>query len=106
MNNVESGWMPCKSMPSARTLFAMVAFDGAIYAIGGVVNGAVVASVDRYQIAQNMWSSEASMRIPRSAAAAVVLNKQIFVLGGATKMNTAETTTVERFDGQSWTMVT
>lgn len=105
MNNVENGWVPCESMPSERKLFAMVAFDGAIYAIGGVVNGAVVASVDRYRIDENKWSTEAPMKLPRSAAAAVVLNEQIFVLGGATKINTAETATVERFDGHSWTMV-
>lgn len=47
------------------------------------------------------------MSLPRSAAAATVCNESIYVIGGATKPNTAETTTVECFDSknQTWSTV-
>lgn len=85
----------------------MVAFDGFVYAIGGVSNENVLNTVERYRIDLDEWVPEKAMIQPRSAAAAAaaVMKNQIFVLGGATKYNTAETATVERFDGLSWTNV-
>lgn len=92
-------------MPTARKLFAMVAFNGSIYAVGGVVDGNVVATVEQYRTESNLWSTAMPMIMPRSAAAAAVMNEHIYILGGATKANSGETATVERFDGHSWMMV-
>lgn len=101
MENDKHVWVPCKSMITARSLFSMVAFGGSIYAIGGVSNGKVLRSVERYTTDSDVWTPVEPMLLPRSAAAAAVLNNQIFVLGGATSINSDETATVEKFDGHS-----
>lgn len=95
-------------MSMGRSLFTLTAAHGYIYAIGGIVNGNIVTtSVERYDPVMNVWMAVPEMATPRSAAAAAVLNDDIFVIGGATKINSYETATVEKFDlkTESWTMV-
>lgn len=98
-------------MPMKRSLFSMVAFNGSIYSIGGMVDGKIVTNFEQYHIDSNNWTTETPMIIARASATAAVLNNNIYVVGGATKINSAqmttssETATVERFDGKSWTMV-
>lgn len=94
-------------MSTGRSLLTLVVAHDYIYAIGGIVNDTVLSSVERYDPATDFWTAVEPMSIARSAAAAAALNDHIFVMGGATKINTCDTATVERFDRKtgSWTMV-
>lgn len=92
-------------MPTGRTLLAMVAAHGFIYAIGGESDDSPLATVERFDARRNLWKKMRSMSIPRSAAAVAVLNGNIVVIGGATQCNSCETTTVEQFNGKTWTKV-
>lgn len=97
-------------MAIKRTLFTLIVVENFIYAIGGISNEAVLSSVERYDANLNRWTPVQSMIVPRSSAAAAVLKNELFVVGGATELNSngsafSETTTVEYFNGKSWMMV-
>lgn len=67
-----------------------------MYAIGGQCEGAVLASVERYDVTENVWVEIEGLCLQRAAAAAAILNEHIYVIGGSTQCNSSETATVER----------
>lgn len=88
-----------------RTFLSLATAHGCIYALGGLDNDTVLSSVERYDHKADVWYGVTPMIVPRSSAAVAVLKDQIFVIGGARDKNSSETSTVERFDGESWTKV-
>jgi len=50
-------WFELMSMNEARKDFAMVAFDGHLYAIAGQDENVVIYTVERFSITDNEWSA-------------------------------------------------
>lgn len=97
-------------MSTGRSLLSLVAADNNVHAIGGLVSsetGPTPSSlVEKYNGRTGKWTPMKNMNMPRSAMAAGVLQNGIFVMGGATELNSKETASVERFDleTEEWTM--
>lgn len=92
-------------MKTARCLFSLAVAHGFLYAIGGQEEKTSLKSAERYDPDTDTWEEVCSMNVSRSSAAIAVHRNHIYVIGGATKYNSDETATVERFDGNSWTTV-
>lgn len=94
-------------MSTGRSLLSLVVAENFIYAIGGQCEQTTLATVERYNIKTNVWAAVRSMAFPRAAAAATILNNNIYVIGGSTQCNSCETATVERlnFQTERWTTV-
>lgn len=89
----------------SRSLFSLVAVNGYIYAIGGNgIDELPTASVERCDIRNNVWTAVNRMATPRAAAAAVVLDGDIVVIGGNAGKN-RDLDSAEKFDGKAWTTV-
>ena len=70
-------------LPSPRGNLTLVSTGDALYAIGGVdPSGNVLATVTRYDIAQNAWTPVASLNTAREGAVAAVIDGTIYVVGG------------------------
>lgn len=82
-------------MSSRRTRLALVVAGRYIYAIGGMVDGAISATVERYD----------GEPMPRSSPAATAMDGDVFVVGGTAVANICSTKGVERFDGHDWIKV-
>ncbi len=70
-------------MKEQRTAFAIVAFKGSLYAIGGRKKDSTpLSSAERYEPNKGVWSNVKHMLIPRAHLAASVLGNWIYVCGG------------------------
>lgn len=100
-------WTFVKPMILNRTLFAMVAAHGLIYAIGGENDFRCLNSVEYYNPKTNDWIATTPMIKPRASAGVAVLNDAIYAVGGSMSYAAGETGTVERFDldTKEWSMV-
>lgn len=80
-----SRWVSHTSMPTGRAGLALVAFEGQIYAIGGVrENNRATRSVEIFDPATNSWKEGATSPIAAANITGAVLNNQIYVPGGCT----------------------
>jgi N-acetylneuraminic acid mutarotase len=80
-------WVSLANMPTARRGLGAAVVGNALYAIGGSTgtspcSGAPLATVERYDIATDTWSTRASLPSPRSDLAAVSHGGKIYVFGG------------------------
>jgi hypothetical protein len=77
-------WTSLAAAPiNIRDAAAVVAPDGKLEVIGGVSNGATVASVESYDPATNTWSTNTALPAAVSSAAAVVDSQgRVEVIGG------------------------
>jgi hypothetical protein len=79
-SGVHSSMPPLKC---GRDEVALVYAKGELYAIGGGgKEGESLKSVERYSFSRGEWTTEADMLIERRAHAALVVQDQIFVIGG------------------------
>jgi N-acetylneuraminic acid mutarotase len=76
-------WRPEPPMPTARGLLKMIELNGDIYAIGGVVDGPFLTTVERYDHQQRNWRPVAPMSTGRGNPGVAVAGNQIVVVGGA-----------------------
>jgi N-acetylneuraminic acid mutarotase len=84
---VHSTWVSLANMPTARRGLAAAVVGNALYAIGGSISttpcsGSPLATVERYDIDTNTWSTVAPLPSPRSDLAAVAHGAEIYVFGG------------------------
>ena len=81
-------WTSLAPMPTARAGLGVARVGDAIYAIGGRTNpggpctGGELASVERYDIAAQTWSTVASLPSARSDLGAITKGGKIYVFGG------------------------
>lgn len=88
---------PLAPLPSPRGNLALVSTGDALFAIGGVdPSGNVLATVTRYDIAQDTWTPIASLNTARQGAVAAVIGGTIYVVGGS-DANDNVLATVERY---------
>jgi N-acetylneuraminic acid mutarotase len=80
-------WVSLADMPTPRRGLATAVVGNALYAIGGSdgtapCSGAPLATVERYDIDTDTWSTRAPLPTPRSDLAAVAHGGKIYVFGG------------------------
>jgi hypothetical protein len=92
-------WTVLASMPTGRTGLAAAVIGDAIFAIGGrkaiggPCSGQPLATVERYSIASNTWTTVAPLPARRSDIGAIGHGGKIYVFGGC--MNGASTASHE-----------
>lgn len=86
---VSNTWQTMASMPTPRTDLSANVVDGKIYLFGGKTYSSISpfynqTSINQvYDIASNTWSTGASMPTPLQGYASAVVDKKIYVFGGA-----------------------
>jgi kelch-like protein 8 len=80
-------WVSLANMPTARRGLGAAVVGNALYAIGGSTgttpcSGSPLATVERYDIDTDTWSTSAPLPSPRSDLAAVAHGGKIYVVGG------------------------
>ena len=84
-NSGSNPWVSQAPMPTKRAGLGLVAFDGQIFAIGGVrANNRATRLVEIYDPVANSWSEGAAKPTATANIAGVVLSDRIFVPGGCT----------------------
>ena len=108
---VTDAWTTLASMPTARAGAVAAAVDNNIFVIGGRSSaagpcngGPYMATVEKYDVDTNTWSTVASLPSPRSDLAAVAHGGKVFVFGGCTGTGTV-TSEVDMYDPatDTWT---
>jgi DNA-binding CsgD family transcriptional regulator/N-acetylneuraminic acid mutarotase len=97
-------WARQASLPSKRAGLGLVAFEGRLYAIGGVKdNNEATRSVDIYDPATNRWTEGSNKPTATSNITGVLVDDKIYVPGGCTNLGEA-VKTLEIYDPQddSW----
>ncbi|MDR2720193.1 MAG: hypothetical protein LBC03_05280 [Nitrososphaerota archaeon] len=79
-------WTTLASMPTRRSDFAIAAYEGKIYAIGGGTSGKnglndLLNVTEVYDIASNSWSTKAALPFNGKSLHANVVDGRIFVVG-------------------------
>jgi len=109
---VMDAWATLAPMPTARAGAVAAAVDNNIYVIGGrqtaagpCNGGPYLATVEKYDVDANTWSTVASLPSPRSDLAAVAHGGKIFVFGGCTG-NATVTSEVDMYNPETDTWTT
>ena len=78
----DRSWQYRSSMPTPRTGIAAVAVNDQVFTFGGQnEEGAIVATVERFDPASNSWTTLPDMNQARFNAAATVLNGTVYING-------------------------
>ena len=97
-----SGASPLADMASERALHCMEALPGRLYVAGGVCNlrrfYADQLACEVYHHGSDTWSAVASLPLAHVGAASAVLEEKIYILGGYSQDDYAESPLVHRFD--------
>ncbi|MGB9723757.1 MAG: LuxR C-terminal-related transcriptional regulator [Chloroflexia bacterium] len=75
-------WNPRAGMPTPRGYLALVAFRGALYALGGYGPEGATSAVERFDPQEDTWISLAAKPTAVAEAQAAVLGGHIYVPGG------------------------
>jgi len=77
-------WETWPTMPTPRAQCAAVAFQGALYVVGGMTSNHHVTNVaEKFEVCTNTWRSLAPMPTARAGCAAVAVSCSLLVFGGA-----------------------
>ncbi|HUF37329.1 MAG TPA: LuxR C-terminal-related transcriptional regulator [Anaerolineales bacterium] len=79
---IESQWRDRPNLPAARTRAAGVAFENAVYVIGGLVGGVPSPEVARLDPETGAWTALAPKPTPVAEVQAAVLGGLVYVPGG------------------------
>eukprot|EP01116_Phalansterium_solitarium_P005744 TRINITY_DN176_c0_g1_i9.p1 TRINITY_DN176_c0_g1~~TRINITY_DN176_c0_g1_i9.p1 ORF type:complete len:895 (-),score=-46.15 TRINITY_DN176_c0_g1_i9:189-2873(-) len=83
------GWSQVSSLAVARSGLSLVVLQNFLYAIGGTDGTMPLDIVERYDAGTCVWSLVAPMVQPRSNFGSAVRDSLIYVLGGASVMNSS-----------------
>lgn len=75
-------WAGGNPMPTGRSEFVAVEYDGTVYCIGGLDGVNFLGTVEAYDPSSGVWFPRASMPTPRAGAMAFLLRDGIHVVGG------------------------
>src|SRR5205814_1833534 len=82
-------WTTRAPMSTPRQDLTLVALDGRLYAVGGAVvvyaggtQATALATVEVYDPATDVWTTRASLSIPRYSHGAAALDHGIYAVGG------------------------
>jgi glucose/arabinose dehydrogenase/N-acetylneuraminic acid mutarotase len=80
-----NAWTPLPPMATGRGGATAQSIGGKIYVIGGMDNGASLASVEVFDPSTGTWSAGPTMGTRRDNAGSAVLNGKLYVFGGRTR---------------------
>ena len=93
-------WEAVAPMAERRTLAAVAALDGKLYAVGGYNNDTgytALSSVERYDPWTDAWEAVAPMATARDSHATVVVDGKLYAVGGCND-DDGFLSSVERYD--------
>ncbi|EDO44106.1 predicted protein, partial [Nematostella vectensis] len=101
----DNTWIPLAPMQIARAQCVTLAYQGLVYAIGGMTDNPT-ETAEVYNPIRNTWSFVPVPRIPRRNHAAVATETHLYVIGGDSD-GIEPTVSVERFDpaASAWNFV-
>jgi non-specific serine/threonine protein kinase len=77
-----NGWRALAALPQGRSAGGLVALDGRLYLVGGVVDGGLAADTQVYDPGADRWSSAAGLPTPREHLGAAASGGRVYVVGG------------------------
>ena len=98
-------WRSGPVLSSSRSGVAVVALNGAIYAIGGESDSLISDCVERFEpLSSSRWQTTESLTFPRCSAGACAINDRLYVFGGWIGAEIGKS--VEFYDPQTkiWTL--
>ena len=75
-------WVTLAPLPAPRSGYALAAFEGKLYLLGGWDGKTYRSEVWQYDPDDNAWRPRAPMPVARAFAAAVAMEGRIYVVGG------------------------
>lgn len=102
----DNPWEACRPYDGVRTAYALVAFDGKLYLIGGYEpQRRPSRAVAVYDPRTDLWTQAPPMRIARAHPIVAATSEGIFVGGGRRRTwfgYRYSSQRAERFDGEGW----
>ena len=100
-------WRTLAPLPQGRSAGGLVALDGRLYLVGGVVEGGLAADTQVYDPPADRWSSAPGLPTPREHLGAAASGGRVYVVGGRTGGIGNNLAAAEVFDPGSgrWTSV-
>jgi non-specific serine/threonine protein kinase len=97
-------WRRLAPLPKGRQAGGLVALDGRLYLVGGVVDGGLAADTQVYDPAGDRWSSAPGLPTPREHLGAAATAGRVYVVGGRVGGVGHNLATAEAFDpaGGRW----
>ena len=77
-----NGWRTLAALPQGRSAGGLVALDGRLYLVGGVVDGGLAADTQVYDPDADRWSSAPGLPTPREHLGAAAAGGRVYVVGG------------------------
>jgi Kelch motif len=78
------GWRTLAPLPQGRSAGGLVALEGRLYLVGGVVDGGLAGDTQMYDPAADRWSSAPGLPTPREHLGAAASGGKVYVVGGRT----------------------
>jgi hypothetical protein len=75
-------WRRLTPLPQGRQAGGLVALDGRLYLVGGVVDGGLATDTQVYDPGADRWSSAAGLPTPREHLGAAASGGRVYVVGG------------------------
>jgi N-acetylneuraminic acid mutarotase len=100
-------WRTLAPLPQGRAAGGLVALDGRLYLVGGVVEGGLAADTQVYDPAADRWASAPGLPTPREHLGAAASAGKVYVVGGRVGGTGNNLGAAEAFDPASgrWTAV-
>jgi Kelch motif/Galactose oxidase, central domain len=77
-------WRPVAPLPQGRSAGGLVAVDGRLYLVGGVVDGGLAGDTQVYDPGADRWSAAPGLPTPREHLGAAASGGKVYVVGGRT----------------------
>jgi non-specific serine/threonine protein kinase len=91
-------WRRLAPLPRGRQAGGLVALDGRLYLVGGVVEGGLAADTQVYDPAADRWSVAPGLPTPREHLGAAATGGRVYVVGGRTGGIGSNLAAAEAFD--------
>jgi len=100
-------WRRLAPLPRGRQAGGLVALDGRLYLVGGVVEGGLASDTQVYDPAADRWSPAPGLPTPREHLGAAAAGGRVYVVGGRTGGIGSNLAAAEAFDPAAgrWTPV-
>ena len=92
------GWRRLAPLPQGRSAGGLVALDGRLYLVGGVVDGGLAGDTQVYDPAADRWTSAPGLPTPREHLGAAASADKVYVVGGRVGGIGRNLATAEAFD--------
>jgi N-acetylneuraminic acid mutarotase len=94
-------WRRLAPLPRGRQAGGLVALDGRLYLVGGVVEGGLASDTQVYDPAADHWSPAPGLPTPREHLGAAATGGRVYVVGGRTGGIGSNLAAAEAFDPAS-----